>query len=185
MEYQNVRASVNFPPLIIGPGMLPGLSNRPILFVSSRGSPCRMQMTRRRTNTFESNQGQQAKLTIRRPDTFPHKSRTSSVQDVDRSNATTFVRRENKMLINPLRKWVPTATNLPLIPPRAGTRNLPPAPQQVQPVYDSPRPHRAKIVTRPRSASLQCLPGQYLDMRAARSRYLYEPISSVERSTIV
>ena len=42
-EYQNVRASVNFPPLSIGPGMLPGLCNRPILFVSSRGTPCIIQ----------------------------------------------------------------------------------------------------------------------------------------------
>ena len=28
-------------PMIIGPGMLPSLCNRPILFVSSRGTPCR------------------------------------------------------------------------------------------------------------------------------------------------
>ena len=41
MEYQNVRASVNFSHLIIGPGMLPGLCNKCILFISSRRSPCR------------------------------------------------------------------------------------------------------------------------------------------------
>ena len=40
MEYQNVRASVNFCHLIIGPGMLPGLSNRPKLYSSFSGSPC-------------------------------------------------------------------------------------------------------------------------------------------------
>jgi hypothetical protein len=40
MEYQNVRASVNFSSLIIGPGMLLGLCNKCILFISSRGSPC-------------------------------------------------------------------------------------------------------------------------------------------------
>jgi hypothetical protein len=40
MEYQNVQASVNFSHMIKGPGMLPGLCNRPILFVSSRGTPC-------------------------------------------------------------------------------------------------------------------------------------------------
>jgi hypothetical protein len=38
MEYQNVRASVNFPPQIKGPSMLPGLCNRPILYFSR--SPC-------------------------------------------------------------------------------------------------------------------------------------------------
>jgi hypothetical protein len=42
MEYQNVRASVNFPPLIIGPWMLPGLCNIPILFFISRETPCTM-----------------------------------------------------------------------------------------------------------------------------------------------
>ena len=40
MEYQNVQASVNFSHMIKGPAMLPGLCNRPILFVSSRGTPC-------------------------------------------------------------------------------------------------------------------------------------------------
>ena len=40
MEYQNVQASVNFSHLIIRPGILPCLCNRPILFVSSRGTPC-------------------------------------------------------------------------------------------------------------------------------------------------
>ena len=40
IEYQNVWASVNFCHLIIGPGMLPGLSNRPKLDSSFIGSPC-------------------------------------------------------------------------------------------------------------------------------------------------
>jgi hypothetical protein len=40
MKYPNVQASVNFSHLIIGPGMLPFLCNRPILLVSSRGTPC-------------------------------------------------------------------------------------------------------------------------------------------------
>ena len=40
MEYQNVRASVNFCHLIIGPGMLPGLVKRPKLYSSFSGSPC-------------------------------------------------------------------------------------------------------------------------------------------------
>ena len=39
IEYQNV-STVNFPPLIIGPGMLPGLCNRTILYFSYSGSPC-------------------------------------------------------------------------------------------------------------------------------------------------
>ena len=40
IKYQNVRSSVNFCHLIIGPGMLPGLSNRPKLYFSFSGSPC-------------------------------------------------------------------------------------------------------------------------------------------------
>ena len=40
MEYQNVQASVNFSHMKKGPGMHPGLCNRPILFVSSRLTPC-------------------------------------------------------------------------------------------------------------------------------------------------
>jgi hypothetical protein len=40
MEYQNVRASVNCSTLIICPGMLPDLCNRPILFLSSCETPC-------------------------------------------------------------------------------------------------------------------------------------------------
>ena len=44
MEYQNVQASVNFSHVIKGPGMFPGLCNRPILFVSSRGTPCIMEV---------------------------------------------------------------------------------------------------------------------------------------------
>jgi hypothetical protein len=39
MEYQNVQLSVKFSHMIKGPGKLPGLCNRPILFVSSRGTP--------------------------------------------------------------------------------------------------------------------------------------------------
>ena len=42
MEDQNVQVSVNFSHMIKGPGKLPGLCNRPILFVSSRGTPCRL-----------------------------------------------------------------------------------------------------------------------------------------------
>jgi hypothetical protein len=41
MEYQNVQASLNFSHMIKGPGMLTGRCNRPILFVSSRGTPCK------------------------------------------------------------------------------------------------------------------------------------------------
>jgi hypothetical protein len=40
MEYQNVQASVNFSHMIKGPGMLPGLCNRPFLVDSSQGTPC-------------------------------------------------------------------------------------------------------------------------------------------------
>jgi hypothetical protein len=40
MEYQNVQVSVKFSHMLKGPGKLPGLCNRPILFVSSRGTPC-------------------------------------------------------------------------------------------------------------------------------------------------
>jgi hypothetical protein len=40
MEYQNVQASVNLSHMIKGPGMLPGLFNRSILFDSSQGTPC-------------------------------------------------------------------------------------------------------------------------------------------------
>ena len=112
-------------------------------------------------------------------------SRTASIQGIDRTNAKTFVRQESENLISPLRKWSPATINSPVAPPRVGTRELPPAPLQGQPVYDSPRPTRARFGTRPRSASLQCLPGQYLDMRASRRHYLYEPVGGGERSTIV
>ena len=53
MKYQNVRASVNFSPLIIGPGIPPGLCNRPILFVSSCGSPCTCWLPFTTTSYFQ------------------------------------------------------------------------------------------------------------------------------------
>jgi hypothetical protein len=40
MEYENVQASVFFSPLIIGPGIFPGLCNRPIPFLSSHETSC-------------------------------------------------------------------------------------------------------------------------------------------------
>jgi hypothetical protein len=54
MEYQNVQASVNFSHLLKGPGMLPCLCNRPILFVSSRGTPCiYTQMQKEKQNVMQ------------------------------------------------------------------------------------------------------------------------------------
>ena len=56
MEYQNVQASVNFTQLILGQGMLSCLCNTPILFVSSRGTPCsRKQKNRRYCEVLKTN----------------------------------------------------------------------------------------------------------------------------------
>ena len=158
-----MRSNIHRINIILGlnddPPPLPTILTMPAHLLLPEDTNDKMRRTRRSREALET-----------------HMSRTNSIQGVDRSNAKTFVRQESEMLISPLRKWAPAATNSPVTPPRAGTRNLPPAPLQGQPVYDSPRPSRTRFVTRPRSASLQCVPGQYLDMRAARSHYLYEPV---------
>ena len=131
------------------------------------------KMTRRVREPLERNQ-------------LPHMSLTASLQGIDRTNAR---RQETENLISPLRKWsaAPTINSPVLAPPRVGGRELPQAPMQGQQVYDSPRPRpiRARFGTRPRSASLQSQPGQYIDMRAGDRKYLYEPIAGEVRGTIV
>ena len=172
-----VRSNIHRINTILGlnddPPPLPNVLTMPANLLLPEDTSEEITRIRRRKEPLESNQ-------------LPQMSRTVSIQGINRTNAKTFVRQETENLISPLKRWSPATTiNSPVAPPRVGTRELPPAPLQGQPVYDSPRPTRARFGTRPRSASLQCLPGQYLDMRASRKHYLYEPVGGGVRSTIV